>query len=43
MHRPGRQKKMFSKASDRTKRRTTEALRSAVDGEELTQAAYVKL
>jgi hypothetical protein len=41
--RPGRPKKMFSKASDRTKRRTTEALRSAVDVEVLTHAAQVKL
>jgi hypothetical protein len=32
--RPGRPKEMFSKASDRTKRRTTEALRSAVDVED---------
>jgi len=34
---------MFSKASDRTKRRTTEALRSAVDVEVLTHAAQMKL
>ena len=34
---------MFSKASDRTKRRTTEALRSAVEVEVLTHAAQVKL
>jgi len=34
---------MFGKASDRTKRRTTEALRSAVDVEVLMHAAEVKL
>ena len=34
---------MFSKASDRTKIRTTEALRSAVDVEVLIHAAQVKL
>jgi len=42
VRRPGRPKKMFSKASDRTKR-TTEALRSAVEVEVLTHAAQVKL
>jgi hypothetical protein len=42
VHRPGRPKKMFSKASDRTKR-TAEALRSTVDVEVLTHAAHVKL
>jgi hypothetical protein len=34
---------MFGKASDRTKRKTTEALRSAVDVKVLTRAAQVKL
>jgi len=43
VHRPGRPKKIFSKAGDRTKRRTTEALRSAVEVEVLTHAAQVKL
>jgi len=43
VQRPGRPKKMFGKASDRTKRRTTQALRSAVDVEVLTHAAQVKL
>jgi len=43
VHRPGRPKKMFSKANDRTKRRTTEALRSAVEVEVLTHAAQAKL
>jgi hypothetical protein len=43
VYRPGRPRKMFIKASDRTKRRTNEALRSAVDVEVLTHAAQVKL
>jgi len=43
VRRPGRPKNMFSKASDRSKRRTTEALMSAVDVEVLTHAAQVKL
>jgi len=38
VRRPGRPKNMFSKASDRNKR-TTEALRSAVEVEVLTHAA----
>ena len=42
VHRPGRPKTMFGKASDRTKR-TTEALRSTVNVEVLTHAAQVKL
>jgi hypothetical protein len=42
VHRPGRPKKMFSKASDRTER-TTEALRSAVNMAVLTHTTHVKL